>query len=387
MLLPFALHDASGRLLLGAGTKVATEAQLQTLLHQPLFVDETETANWKRRVQAAMDQKLRQGATLGEVAAALPEPEARESTERRELPLGDLWDILTKQLDAVLRDVAPGNDWQPRLLQVRDRARQLLARRPDASLYCLVHAAGQGSAKYSSSHALLTAVICQLSAPLLEWPQERVDTLILAALTMNVAMLRLQDRLAQATTPLTPAERSDIASHPEAGARCLQEAGLSDTLCLEVVRQHHQPGPLDQPLAALDPVQQLARLLRRVDIFAAKISRRASRPAMSPVQAAREAFLGADGKPDEVGGALLRAVGLYPPGSFVELVNSELAIVLARGRRSNLPVVAALVSSSGEVLLQPLLRDCIQQRHAVKRALQPDAVRVRPPHDQLLAMR
>jgi HD-GYP domain-containing protein (c-di-GMP phosphodiesterase class II) len=387
MVLPFALHDAGGRLLLGAGMKVMSDAQLATLLGQPLFVDETETANWKRRVQAAMDLKLRQGATLGEVAAAMPEPETKDTSERRELPLGELWDMLTKQLDAVLRDVAPGTDWQPRLLQVRERARQLLARRPDASLYCLVYAAGQGTAKYSSSHAMLTAVICQLCAPLMEWPDERVDTLTLAALTMNVAMLRLQDRLAQATTPLTPSERLDIANHAEAGASSLQAAGLADPVCLDVVRLHHQPGPLDQPLAALQPAQQLARVLRRVDIFAAKISRRTSRAAMSPVQAAREAFLGADGKPDEVGGALLRAVGLYPPGSFVELLNGELAIVLARGRRSNLPVVAALVSSSGEVLMQPLPRDCVQQRHAVKRALAPDAVRVRPPHDTLLAMR
>ena len=98
-------------------------------------------------------------------------------------------------------------------------------------------------------------------------------------------------------------------------------------------------------------------------------------------------MLGTNGTPDEIGGALLRATGLFPPGSVVELISRELANVLARGCRANLPVVAAQVSSSGEVLLQPLLRDSIDRRDSVKNAVRPDAVRVRPPHAVLLAMR
>jgi HD-GYP domain-containing protein (c-di-GMP phosphodiesterase class II) len=386
-LLPFALHDAGGRLLLSAGLKVDTQAQLETLLAQPLFVDEAETANWKRRVQAAMDLKMRQGATLGEVAAAVPEPEAKETAPRAALPMVEQWDMLIGQLDGVLRDIRPDNDWLARLLAVRERARGLLARRADASLYCLVHGAGHSVAKYSSSHAMLTMAICQLSGPLLDWPAEQIDSLTLAALTMNVSMLRLQDQLALAMTKPTPADRVVIDRHAENSAQSLQACGLRDKACIEVVRMHHQPGPVDQPMAALDPQQQMARLLHRIDVFAAKISCRASRQAMSPVQAAREAFLGAQGTPDEVGGALLRAVGLYPPGSFVELVSGEVGIVLARGRRSNLPVVAALVSTSGEVMMEPLLRDSIERRHTVKSALRPGAVRVRPPHEKLLTMR
>jgi hypothetical protein len=136
------------------------------------------------------------------------------------------------------------------------------------------------------------------------------------------------------------------------------------------VRAHHDNSQANEPLESLTPALRLARLLRRVDIFSAKISRRASRAPMSPVQAAREACLGAGGVPDEVGGALLKAVGLYPPGSFVELVSGELGIVVARGRRANLPYVASLVSAAGNPLGEP-----------------PGQVRVRPPHDRLMALR
>jgi hypothetical protein len=108
---------------------------------------------------------------------------------------------------------------------------------------------------------------------------------------------------------------------------------------------------------------------------------------MSPVQAAREACLGAAGVPDEIGSALLKGVGLYPPGSFVELASGELGLVVARGRRANVPYVAALVSAAGTPLGEPALRDTLEGRFAVKGAVPPARVKVRPPHERLLLMR
>jgi len=200
-------------------------------------------------------------------------------------------------------------------------------------------------------------------------------------------MLRLQDQLAVTELPLDTRTRALIDNHADNSARMLQAAGMADPAFLAVVRGHHDQSDDATELSALAPERQVARLLRRVDLFAAKISRRNARAPMSPVQAAREACLGVGGRPDEVGGALLRAVGLYPPGSFVELANGEMGIVLARGRRANLPYVATLISASGNVLGEPALRDTLDQRFAVKSALAPGVVKVRPPHERLLAMR
>ncbi|HLL19714.1 MAG TPA: phosphohydrolase, partial [Rubrivivax sp.] len=281
----------------------------------------------------------------------------------------------------------PGSDWRQRLFAVHGRARVAFQRKPDASLYHLVYEAGHSSQKYSCHHALLTLLMCEQAAAMLGWPHPWIDSLGRAALTMNVAMLKLQDQLAVSDITPTPEMRAEIDGHAEAGASLLEAAGLGDALCLSVVRLHHDAAAADQQLAALSTERQLARLLRRVDIFAAKISRRAKRQPMSPVQAAREACLGSAGVPDEIGGALLKAVGLYPPGSFVELISGEVGIVLARGRRANLPFVAALVAANGSPLGEPALRDTIDQRYSVKSAVPPAAVKVRPPHERLMAMR
>lgn len=385
--LPFGLRDASGRLLLSAGQHITSREQLQELSSQALFGDEAESADWHRRLAAAMDLAFRHGATLGDVAAARPEAAPREAVAVAAASLPEQWHELVAQLDGALRDVRAGSDWRQRLFAVHGRARVAFQRKPDASLYHLVYEAGHSSQKYSCHHALLTLLMCEQAATMLGWPQGWIDSVGRAALTMNVAMLRLQDQLAMSEIAPTPEMRAEIDGHPEAGARLLEAAGLGDPLCISVVRLHHDAGGADQPLAALSPERQLARLLRRVDIFAAKISRRAKRQPMSPVQAAREACLGSAGVPDEIGGALLKAVGLYPPGSFVELISGEVGIVLARGRRANLPFVAALVSANGSPLGEPALRDTIDQRYSVKSAVAPAAVKVRPPHERLMAMR
>ncbi len=385
--LPFALRDEAGRLLLAAGIAADSDlfAELKT---QALWAELGAAVAWQRRIAAAGDARIREGASLGAVAAARPEA-AREAAAAAfaARTLGEQWDEMVLQLDAALRDLRPGGDGLDRVQAVAARARALADKRPDASLYHLVFEAGQMLPKPSAHHAVMAMVMCEQAAAALALDATEADALRLAALTMNVAVMRLQDQLASTERPLTPEMRAMLDAHPAAGAQLLREAGLADALAIEVVRLHHAADDAPVPLAELPPARRLARLLRRVDGFAAKISRRATRPPMSPVQAAREACLGADGRPDELGSALLRAVGLYPPGSFVELVNGEMGIVLARGRRANLPYVASLVAASGNVLGEPALRDTLDRRYAVKSALPPGAVKVRPPHERLLAMR
>jgi HD-GYP domain-containing protein (c-di-GMP phosphodiesterase class II) len=385
--LPFGLRDATGRLLLAAGERIETEQQLSLLAAQNVFVDDSESADWHRRLQAAMDLKIRQGATLSQVAAVSIANEVREARPARPLSLAEQWEEMTTQLDALLRDVRADSDWQPRLHALLARARALLQRRPDDALYLGVYEASHSAEKYISHHAMLVMQICEQTAPILGWSKDWTDVLSLAALTMNVGMHRLHDQLALTTMPLTPATRAEIDRHPAVSVAVLREGGVDSALWLEVVRLHHDASGADLPLTSLPPPRQLARLLRRVDIFTAKLSQRATRAPMSPVQAAREACLGAGGMPDEIGGALLKAVGLYPPGSFVELASGEIAIVVARGRRANLPVVASLIGASGNVMIEPALRDTVERRHAVKGALACSSVKVRPPHERLLALR
>ena len=383
--LPFGVRDATGRLLLTAGATIGNAERLEFLRSQSLYADEEESLEWRRKLGAAVGAMLRQNAPLKSIADARPQ-DAAEAASAQQASLPDQWESLALLLDNALRDARPEPEFVARIRLVHERASKLAQQHTDPSLYHLIHAAGHSLEKYSSHHALLVMVVCEQAAQLLGWTPEQVQCMGRAALTMNVAMVALQDQLAATDVALTPAMRDQIQAHAAQGAQLLQQAGV-DPLWVEVVRLHHDRGDGQLPLAELPPERQLARLLRRADIFTAKVSRRRTRAPMSPVQAAREACLGSDGVPDEVGAALLRATGLYPPGSFVELANGERGIVVARGRRANLPWVASLVSSSGMALGEPALRDTVEARFAVRSALASSAVKVRPDHDRILALR
>jgi HD-GYP domain-containing protein (c-di-GMP phosphodiesterase class II) len=385
--LPFGVRDAGGRLLLTAGASIASHDQLSQLRSQPLYADEDESNEWRRKLGAAVGAMLRQNASLKDIADARPQEPARDDAAGAEVPLPDQWESLATLLDVALRDAQPNAEFIARVRLVYERASKLGQRQVDASLYHLIHAAGHSVERYSSHHALLVMLVCEQAAQVLGWPAEVVRSLGCAALSMNVAMAALQDHLAASDVTLTPDMREQIRQHAAKGAQLLVDAGLDDKLWRETVRLHHDSGDGQMPLAELPQERQLARLLRRADIFTAKISRRRTRAPMSPVQAAREACLGSDGVPDEVGGALLRATGLYPPGSFVELANGERGIVVARGRRANLPWVASLVAPSGMALGEPALRDTVEARFAVRAAVASALVKVRPDHRRILALR
>ena len=385
--LPFGVRDAGGRLLLTAGAAIAGAEQLAHLRAQPLFADEAESNDWRRKLGAAVGAMLRRNAPLKAISEARPPDAGREAAADAEVALPEQWESLGALLDLALRDAQPNAGLLARLRLVHERAATLGQRQVDASLYHLIHAAGDSTRSYGSHHALLVMLVCEQAAQALGWPAESVRSLGCAALSMNVAMAALQDQLAASDAPPTAAMREQIHRHAAQGAQLLRDAGLDDALWCEAVRLHHERDDARLPLDELPEERRLARLLRRADIFTAKISRRRTRAPMSPVQAAREACLGAGGVPDEVGGALLRATGLYPPGSFVELANGERGIVVARGRRANLPWVASLVAPSGLALGEPALRDTVEPRFAVRAAVPGALINVRPDHRRILALR
>lgn len=247
----------------------------------------------------------------------------------------------------------------------------------DEALFHFIGHGARHADDYSSHHAVHCLLIAAAVARTLGWDTGLVETVERAALTMNVAMRRLQDRLAlQPAAGVDQDSREQIARHPVTSARLLADSGVQDPVWLEAVRLHHDSSLDMWPLEQLAVGQRLALLLRRVDVYSAVLSRRATRSALTPMQAARRACLGSDGRPDMIGAALLKTVGLYPPGSYVQLNSRERGMVLRRGKRADQPLVAALTNVRGEPLPEPRLRDTAQLGYAVHAGLQPDQVPV-----------
>jgi HD-GYP domain-containing protein (c-di-GMP phosphodiesterase class II) len=222
-------------------------------------------------------------------------------------------------------------------------------------------------AVYSVLHAARCAIACDLVARRLAWPQKDAASLVRAALTMNIAITELQGTLALRTASQNKPsgkEAEAIAAHPARSAAILRSAGVEDAEWLQAVEQHHERGDGSGYPTRTREASRLARALRCVDEFFAKVTARASRPALPLRQAAREVYrTNEDGRP--IVEALIAEFGLYPPGTFVRLANGDLGVVLRRGRRINAPLAVALANRKGERLGWRVRRDTSDTRYAI----------------------
>jgi HD-GYP domain-containing protein (c-di-GMP phosphodiesterase class II) len=388
---PVDIYDDEGSLLLAEGQAAENEKLRQILATRRVFINESLAHKWKGLTPAPLMNMLRPATAPAPARDVKPEPTFRESQFldtgfAQELPLTEEWDALHRLLTASLRDAKPGGDWLKRVIRAHRRVQQMGSRSPDGSLYYLIYRSSQPQDHYSALHAMLVCLVCQAAARVLGWPRDWVQAVGLAALTMNATMTELQDALGNSDTAPTVEMRQEIEQHSMAAQELLKASGVEDAIWTGAVRWHHSWQQDNVAFDELPPPNKLARLLMRVDIFTARLSRRKNRGPMSPLQAAKRACIGPNGKLDEIGSALLKALGLYPPGTFVALANQEVGIVVGRGSRADLPRVASLRGADGRPLPGPALRDTNTSMYRVTRSLPATEVNLVPNHELMISM-
>ncbi|MCX7663873.1 MAG: HD domain-containing protein [Tepidimonas fonticaldi] len=396
LVLPFTLLDAEGRVLLAKGQRIEDEQQLRLLRERrQVFVpfEESELAvkvfmtglleldrrggaikDLDRYVQLSDDGVAKEAEPL---RGTLPEQCAEVAARLRRLLAG-----------IEMGGVAPA-DGPARFEQLWRDIGQLTANEAvaEASTLVLTYRACTSPAEYSVLHALQCAVLARQVAPLLKLSAEESRTLVLATASMNVAMLRLQDALAQQRVAPSPVQRAQIDAHAAEGERLLRAAGVADPLWLEAVRLHHTPLAPGVALAQRPPGQRLAHIVQVLDRYTAAMSPRASRPGRTAKDAARTAILfRTGGAQDEVGLALVQLLGLYPPGTFVRLTGGETAMVLRRGARAGTPVAAVVANRAGEPLGAPKLVSTARPEYAPADAVPGSSVRARINLDEMVKL-
>jgi HD-GYP domain-containing protein (c-di-GMP phosphodiesterase class II) len=355
--LPFNVYDGDRTLLLARGKPIESADQLAALCARGSLVDLVE-------LYRAGD------ATRRAPAALLPALWAEGFDRVGQL----LRQAVTPTFRAALDEAA-----MPVLA--------LVDRDPDLAVFQIVRAQGDPATRYAADHAVHTAIVARLVAQRLGWDDASSTTAFKAALTMNLSVLELQGRLADQREPLSNAQRAELHAHPTESRRLLELAGITDAVWLAAVERHHEePDGSGYPrgLRGAAEVGEIASLLRRADIYCAKLSARGYRDALPADRAGREIFMGDPSNP--INAALVKAMGVYPPGCFVTLASGETGIVIKRGPTVMAPVVAAMTDRHGEPLAEPVHRDTAHPAHAIVSVLPAKTVPVRATPEKLAAM-
>ncbi len=328
------VYDDSGQLLLSKGYIVVNERQRRRLLKEGL------------RSAASLSPEAGSAAAdgLSEVGGN-PFVTIEQLTLRLEGVLG------TIRQQGV--DIAP----QQRIRKLGRAIQALCDYDADASLGAahLKH-----DTPYPFRHSIHTALLCEQVARRLNWPRLTRLSIISAALSCNVAMTELQAELVEQAEPLNDVQWDAIQAHPRRGYEMLLGAGVSDPLWLQVVIQHHECiNGRGYPAGAKgEEVLPGARLLGLADRYHAMVTGRSYRNGMLVKNALRRIFLDIG---QEVGSSLaqmfIKELGIYPPGSIVQLANSEKAVVIRRKGELGGPMLACIANSKGEHYARPRHRD------------------------------
>jgi ribosomal protein S16 len=89
---------------------------------------------------------------------------------------------------------------------------------------------------------------------------------------------------------------------------------------------------------------------------------------------------------DEAGAALIKAVGIYSPGSFVRLNTDEVAAVIRRGANTTTPRVAVLINREGMPVAEPVIRDTSLRDYRIVASVPHREVKVQLNLQRMLAL-
>lgn len=371
--LPVDVSDPQGKLLLRKGQPILSEQHKDMLSAHQACMTEGDARAWQKSYERKIHALLAAGADVDTIANACLPAEIWEADYVVGKEVLGGWLDLQEVLRGLLYQGDGAISPLQRLAGIEQKARELLTSDPDECLFILFQALADPALGYCATHALLSAVVCELTGEKLGLAPATRGVLFRAALVMNMGMARAQDSLARQSALLNDAQRKLIREHPQLSVQILQHIGVIDEDQLDIVRWHHEPDE-SCGLARNLPSR---RILRTADTFVAKMAARKTRLAMSPLGATKSIFLGATEDAARIGSAMATAVGFYPPGTYVQLANGEKAVAVARGLRATHPHVVSIVTAGGMPMSKYLYRDTTDSHFAIRTPINAEKIKVK----------
>ncbi len=331
------VFDGAANLLLRRGFVVQNETQIEALLRRGLYVADIDAASLN-------------AAPVFEAPSALR-----------------LINDANKQLTRLLYNIHNESDFEAKIEAIVAMISRAVDLNENVALATIL--LNRTAGVYSVRHCIDSAIVCVAIIRQMELPRQQVADLLAAALTMNVGMLRPQEQMQSRATHLSAEDKAIIKDHPQIGMELLQQAGVTNQAWLRNVLMHHESEDGSGYPTGVTGVEIPlgAKIVSFADRYCAKISPRAYRKALFPNAALRKVLL--EGK-QHIDPALatpvMRALGIYPPGTVVRLTNGETGVVTRKGSSTTTPIVHALIGPRNAALAFPIQRDTSMQMYAVR---------------------
>lgn len=228
--------------------------------------------------------------------------------------------------------------------------------------------------QYTALQPVYKAILCELTASLLDYTAEERISLLAAALSANIALTGLQDQLNKQTAPLTEHQLQTIRNAPAKAVELLKDCKVDNAVWLKTVIENHERNdgsgyPWGLKSKHISP---FAKILGLTDTYVAMISKRAYREASQAQTALKEIYQMASKEDETIYLSFLRQLGVYPPGTLVQLQNKEIAVVTYRGFGNSIMSSAmSITTTTGQFYATPVKRDTSLDEFKVVKVFNP----------------
>jgi len=205
---------------------------------------------------------------------------------------------------------------------------------------------------FTASHSINTCVLVLLFCLRAKVDPDKLEAIGMGSLLHDVGKSILPREMLNRPGPLNDDEWQEMKRHPDVGYRILGDSGRMSRGSLNIVRMHHErldghgyPNGLGR--RELPNYVLLPALANR---YQAMVSPRPYRQAMAPDRVLQQFYNDADSWYGENAvRAFMRAIGIYPVGSVVELDNGALAVIVSSRPNTRLrPTVQLVLTPDSE---------------------------------------
>ncbi len=272
--------------------------------------------------------------------AAEPSPaeEARQALERRREHARREGERLAvcegqfKEAAQALRDLHASVLVSP--LQARDQAvalSQSLVDKMTGEHDLCIRVLGEVGGDRAATHALNVSILSLLMGRAFGWAPREMADLGVGALMHDVGKLELPERLRQHDDDFTPSEQRYYEEHVARGVAQARRMNLSAGALLVIGQHHEMADHSGFPLKiGSDRMTAAARIVALVNRYDRLCNPARAHLALTPHEAVSLMFAQYQNKFEPtVLGAFVKMMGVYPPGSVVQLTDDRLALVTA----------------------------------------------------------
>lgn len=210
--------------------------------------------------------------------------------------------------------------------------------------------------EYTAEHCINVSILSAAFGKHLGLLEGEIRTLALCGLLHDVGKTRIPDEILNKPGALTPAEFKIMREHTTHGRTILMGTSNSLSAAVDVAYNHHErmDGQGYPRGLGAHQIPYFAKIVGLVDTYDAITSNRVYDKGRASMQALDIIHKHRDSQFDkELAEAFIQMIGIYPPGSIVEMLNGEVGIVVESHPKHKLKPKVLMVRDADHQELTP----------------------------------